>query len=608
LDFVVILGDITNDGKPEQLQDAKERLDRLSIPYVPLIGNHDVFGGLTSATAKNFHDVFGDQLAELKAHGLIPPDFDGECGSRTEGDPEDLQNYAFTYQDTRFISLDFVQRKRWFAPSLHGGTKDCLETELEDASLRGQQVIILAHHPLLQRPQDGAFDPDQGLELQFIIEGATAGRQTEVKSFGGHLHGFGHLPNIYGVFDADARYSDLSPDVGIPVLVTEAVKVGSNGWKGDNGWEDVPHEEWKGFIRIVNVDSGGVDSNEIQGSFLPALNPQFDLPTLEKVDWGEGPPPIVTAVVAHFAADPYTDRPYSCEWDFNGDKVTDDYNCSTSYKYLTNGWRKISLTTKTQQTSETVSREVDISGIDQRQSLAHVDPGQTVQHLASVPTDQREALYGFEWFGSTVTVSLVAPSGRRIECDDTYPDVSCEETDRSVVYRVENPEPGTWTMELFGADVPADGEDVVIIVSTTLLDSDGDGVTDRLDNCPTVANPDQFDADSDGQGDACDEDDDNDSLGKTDSAGRLYFRDEIEAFVGTDPLDACPDHSSDAAWPPDFNNDRKVGVRDAVGLVVRLGSKQGDWRYSRRYDLDADGRVGWQDALILGRYLGATCA
>lgn len=36
------------------------------------------------------------------------------------------------------------------------------------------------------------------------------------------------------------------------------------------------------------------------------------------------------------------------------------------------------------------------------------------------------------------------------------------------------------------------------------LDTDGDGVPDSIDNCPTVANPDQRDTDGDGIGDACD--------------------------------------------------------------------------------------------------------
>ena len=43
-------------------------------------------------------------------------------------------------------------------------------------------------------------------------------------------------------------------------------------------------------------------------------------------------------------------------------------------------------------------------------------------------------------------------------------------------------------------------------------DSDGDGVSDEDDNCLEVANPDQANADGDGEGDACDVDDDGDDV------------------------------------------------------------------------------------------------
>jgi len=43
-------------------------------------------------------------------------------------------------------------------------------------------------------------------------------------------------------------------------------------------------------------------------------------------------------------------------------------------------------------------------------------------------------------------------------------------------------------------------------------DSDGDGVADSTDNCPTVANDDQADLNGAGRGDACDPDDDNDDV------------------------------------------------------------------------------------------------
>lgn len=43
-------------------------------------------------------------------------------------------------------------------------------------------------------------------------------------------------------------------------------------------------------------------------------------------------------------------------------------------------------------------------------------------------------------------------------------------------------------------------------------DADQDGVPDGLDNCPSIANPDQADVDQNGRGDVCDDDDDNDGI------------------------------------------------------------------------------------------------
>jgi len=56
-------------------------------------------------------------------------------------------------------------------------------------------------------------------------------------------------------------------------------------------------------------------------------------------------------------------------------------------------------------------------------------------------------------------------------------------------------------------------------VFTEALDSDGDGIFDDVDNCPSVSNSPQTDSNSDGVGDACDADSDG-------------IRDNIEAIVG----------------------------------------------------------------------------
>jgi len=45
---------------------------------------------------------------------------------------------------------------------------------------------------------------------------------------------------------------------------------------------------------------------------------------------------------------------------------------------------------------------------------------------------------------------------------------------------------------------------IQVVSSVPLPDTDGDGIPDNSDNCPSQANPDQKDMDSDGRGDVCD--------------------------------------------------------------------------------------------------------
>jgi hypothetical protein len=88
-----------------------------------------------------------------------------------------------------------------------------------------------------------------------------------------------------------------------------------------------------------------------------------------------------------------------------------------------------------------------------------------------------------------------------------------------------------------GSD-PGDG-----MSTPTDVDADHDGTCDGVDVCPHLADPDQFDTDGDGIGDACDPDRDGD--------GHL---DTEEAACGSDPTDA-------QALPPDADDD---GTCDAL--------------------------------------------
>ncbi|QBX57439.1 hypothetical protein EXE58_04000 [Nocardioides seonyuensis] len=54
-----------------------------------------------------------------------------------------------------------------------------------------------------------------------------------------------------------------------------------------------------------------------------------------------------------------------------------------------------------------------------------------------------------------------------------------------------------------------------ITMTFATCDSDGDGIEEKVDNCPVVLNSEQLDRDADGRGDACDDDTDGDSVANT---------------------------------------------------------------------------------------------
>jgi hypothetical protein len=112
-------------------------------------------------------------------------------------------------------------------------------------------------------------------------------------------------------------------------------------------------------------------------------------------------------------------------------------------------------------------------------------------------------------------------------------------------------------------------------------------------------------------------DSDGDSLGLG-GGGGPYFRDDIETFIGTDPLDNCADTATPndergpaygeplSPWPPDFNDTGKVTVADLVYFKYHYLSAP---NYLARYDLNGSGgpTITSADLVIFKMYYGASC-
>jgi hypothetical protein len=108
-----------------------------------------------------------------------------------------------------------------------------------------------------------------------------------------------------------------------------------------------------------------------------------------------------------------------------------------------------------------------------------------------------------------------------------------------------------------------DSDELFVKSTAAILDTDGDGIGDNVDNCPTVPNADQADSDHDGIGDACDlypSDPDNDIDGDTISGDV----DNCPTTPNTSQDDADHDGIGDACDSTPTGDSDSDGIDNAI--------------------------------------------
>ena len=71
IQFVMINGDIANFGSDDELQSAKDILDKLNVPWFIIPGNHDATW--SESGTNSFARIFGYERYEFEAGGINKP-------------------------------------------------------------------------------------------------------------------------------------------------------------------------------------------------------------------------------------------------------------------------------------------------------------------------------------------------------------------------------------------------------------------------------------------------------------------------------------------------------------------------------------------------------
>ena len=301
--FVMVTGDITDSAEKSEFMKAKEILDLLQIPYIPMLGNHDVWPYTKTAEAPKpngdayFKDLFSTQFEYLKS---VMPNWDD--GTRLtlihngENDCDSyFQNFAFDYGGYHFICTDFNTRAHAISGSGANPSADLYDSEqcrgtwywykshIRDCNFKATKNILnFTHQPLCTTP-DQIFtfsNAEYETVTNFIYENAEYGSHHYYQGLwiGGHFHQV--IPDFSPEFEYEIKTT--SGQYICPGIHTMAVKDDPSRFRIINVWDktDFPNpdgvllyedENFKGKGEFFTTEEEDLSDNPIGSGSASSL-------------------------------------------------------------------------------------------------------------------------------------------------------------------------------------------------------------------------------------------------------------------------------------------------------------------------------------------------